>query len=109
MASLQIMLVKNNSCKFQILLKATYICPGSKVFCFSKLKLTTAWDVTPWTLWIVRAHDSLKGNCVLCFDNELQEFPAKIYVSFLIGTQLFVWQICFLQRTSCQLLDHQTL
>ena len=66
------MSVKNNPCKFLILLKETYICPGLKVLCFSKLKPKTASDkLSPWTLCIAHAYDNLKGNCVFCIDNEL--------------------------------------
>ena len=58
--------------------------------CFLKLKLTTARDkISPWTLCIVHAHNNLKGNCVLCIDNELQQLPTKMLSAFLTGTQLF--------------------
>ena len=78
MASLQNLLVKHNPCKFLILPKATYIFRGLSVFCFSKLNLKTAWGKeSPWNLCIVHAYDNVKGSCVLCIDNELQEFPTK--------------------------------
>ena len=86
MATLQNIPVRNNPCKFPILLKAAYICPGLKFFCFSKLKLTTAsWDkLSLWTSFIVHAHDNVKGNYVLSIDDDLQEFPTKMCVSSLL-------------------------
>ena len=38
-----------------------------KDYCFFKSKLiTAAFQLKPWTLWTVHAHDSIDGNCVLC-------------------------------------------